>query len=120
MAPSCAIASVRIVGGSTAAPPPECDRYRSFSDTFFTPTMRLSSSSSVTRSTKRNGERCGRICSIAALSRGSVRSIGNANYTRATTLTTVTNSHEQLTTLFALGREVASVLDLEELLHKIP
>ena len=30
------------------------------------------------------------------------------------------NSHEQLTTLFALGREVASVLDLDELLHKIP
>src|SRR3954469_23571221 len=27
---------------------------------------------------------------------------------------------EQLTTLFALGREVASVLDLEELLRKIP
>src|SRR5262249_14006082 len=27
---------------------------------------------------------------------------------------------EQLTTLFALGREVASVLDLDELLHKIP
>jgi phosphoserine phosphatase RsbU/P len=30
------------------------------------------------------------------------------------------NSNEQLTTLFALGREVASVLDLDELLHKIP
>jgi phosphoserine phosphatase RsbU/P len=30
------------------------------------------------------------------------------------------NSTEQLTTLFALGREVTSVLDLEELLHKIP
>src|SRR5258705_5361566 len=27
---------------------------------------------------------------------------------------------EQLTTLFALGREVTSVLDLNELLHKIP
>ncbi|HZR25059.1 MAG TPA: GAF domain-containing protein [Vicinamibacterales bacterium] len=30
------------------------------------------------------------------------------------------NSSEQLTTLFALGREVTSVLDLEELLAKIP
>jgi phosphoserine phosphatase RsbU/P len=30
------------------------------------------------------------------------------------------NTLEQLTTLFALGREVASVLDLEELLRKIP
>jgi len=30
------------------------------------------------------------------------------------------NTNEQLTTLFALGREVASVLDLDELLHKIP
>jgi len=30
------------------------------------------------------------------------------------------NTTEQLTTLFALGREVASVLDLEELLQKIP
>src|SRR5262245_61631725 len=35
-------------------------------------------------------------------------------------MTTPTNSAEQLTTLFALGREVTSVLDLEELLHKIP
>jgi len=30
------------------------------------------------------------------------------------------NTNEQLTTLFALGREVASVLDLDELLQKIP
>ena len=30
------------------------------------------------------------------------------------------NTNDQLTTLFALGREVASVLDLDELLHKIP
>src|SRR5437870_5188571 len=30
------------------------------------------------------------------------------------------NTNEQLTTLFALGREVASVLDLQELLQKIP
>jgi sigma-B regulation protein RsbU (phosphoserine phosphatase) len=30
------------------------------------------------------------------------------------------NTTDQLTTLFALGREVASVLDLHELLHKIP
>src|SRR5206468_1273898 len=30
------------------------------------------------------------------------------------------NTNDQLTTLFALGREVASVLDLDELLQKIP
>jgi phosphoserine phosphatase RsbU/P len=35
-------------------------------------------------------------------------------------MTTHANTFEQLTTLFALGREVASVLDLEELLQKIP
>src|SRR5947207_3996618 len=35
-------------------------------------------------------------------------------------MTTPTGSNEQLTTLFALGREVASVLDLDELLQKIP
>src|SRR5262245_33762874 len=35
-------------------------------------------------------------------------------------MTTPTNSAEQLTTLFALGREVTSVLDLDELLRKIP
>jgi phosphoserine phosphatase RsbU/P len=33
---------------------------------------------------------------------------------------TAANISEQLTTLFALGREVASVLDLDELLQKIP
>jgi len=33
---------------------------------------------------------------------------------------TSSSTNEQLTTLFALGREVASVLDLDELLHKIP
>jgi phosphoserine phosphatase RsbU/P len=37
-----------------------------------------------------------------------------------TVSTTSPNTHEQLTTLFALGREVASVLDLDELLQKIP
>src|SRR5438552_6129813 len=30
------------------------------------------------------------------------------------------DSYEQLTTLFALGREVASVVNLDELLQKIP
>src|ERR1044071_5750160 len=35
-------------------------------------------------------------------------------------MTTPSSSNEQLTTLFALGREVAAVLDLDELLHKIP
>jgi phosphoserine phosphatase RsbU/P len=33
---------------------------------------------------------------------------------------TAPNTTEQLTTLFALGREVAAVLNLDELLHKIP
>src|SRR5438045_3214304 len=35
-------------------------------------------------------------------------------------MATPSGTNEQLTTLFALGREVASVLDLDELLHKIP
>src|SRR5215813_3236404 len=35
-------------------------------------------------------------------------------------MTTPSSSNEQLTTLFALGREVASVLDLDELLAKVP
>src|SRR6185503_11680819 len=35
-------------------------------------------------------------------------------------MTSHANTFDQLTTLFALGREVASVLDLDELLHKIP
>jgi len=35
-------------------------------------------------------------------------------------MTSPANSTEQLTTLFALGREIASVLDLDDLLHKIP
>src|SRR5947209_19585769 len=35
-------------------------------------------------------------------------------------MTTPSGTNEQLTTLFALGREVASVLDLDELLQKIP
>jgi phosphoserine phosphatase RsbU/P len=35
-------------------------------------------------------------------------------------MTSPANSTEQLTTLFALGREVASVLDIDDLLHKIP
>src|SRR2546430_58612 len=38
----------------------------------------------------------------------------------AESTTTPANSTEALTTLFALGREVTSVLDLSELLHKIP
>ncbi|MBI3401312.1 MAG: GAF domain-containing protein [Acidobacteria bacterium] len=32
----------------------------------------------------------------------------------------IATTQDQLTTLFALGREIASVLDLDELLHKIP
>ena len=38
----------------------------------------------------------------------------------STTSNSNASTNEQLTTLFALGREVASVLDLDELLHKIP
>ena len=56
MAPTCATASVRIVGGSTGgSSSPECARYRSFNVTFLMPTMRLSGSNSVMRSTSRNG-----------------------------------------------------------------
>lgn len=40
--------------------------------------------------------------------------------TNATGASTAPTTNEQLTTLFALGREVASVLDLDELLEKIP
>jgi hypothetical protein len=35
-------------------------------------------------------------------------------------MSSTTNTNDHLSTLFALGREVASVLDLDELLHKIP
>jgi sigma-B regulation protein RsbU (phosphoserine phosphatase) len=35
-------------------------------------------------------------------------------------MSSTVNSTDQLTTLFALGREIASVLDLDELLQKIP
>src|SRR5262245_2090875 len=75
IAPTCATASVRIVGGSTGDPSLECDRYRSLRDTFLMPTIRLSTSYSVIRSTRRNGYRCGRIRSIVAWSKGSVKSI---------------------------------------------
>ena len=66
IAPTWAIASVRIVAGSTGSSPGPCHKYRSFSDTFLTPTIRLSGSHSVTRSTSRNGYRWGRMRSIAA------------------------------------------------------
>src|SRR5689334_11970500 len=142
IAPTCATASVRIVGGITASPSAVRDRYHSFNDTFLIPTIRLSGSSSMMRSTSRNGKRCGRIRSMALLSRGSVRSItenrlyfahaeqpgaaaGFEADDRPVTDATQTSAAsarttEQLTTLFALGREVASVLDLDELLQKIP
>src|SRR5215467_13831681 len=60
--------------------------------------------------------------SMAAWSSGRVRSIAtnDYNFKTASSMTSPANSTEQLTTLFALGREVASVLDLDELLHKIP
>src|SRR5581483_5587993 len=115
-----------MAGGSTA-PWGECDKYRSFRDTFLMPTMRLSTSSSMIRSTRRNGYRCGRMRSIAPWSSGSVRSMRTKNYIVGAAdrpinpfMTTTSNTTEQLTALFALGREVASVLDLDELLQKIP
>src|SRR2546427_8354713 len=40
--------------------------------------------------------------------------------TESTTSSTSTNTTEALTTLFALGREVTAVLDLHDLLAKIP
>src|SRR3954468_6768907 len=75
IAPTCATASVSIVGGTTASPFGVRERYHSSSVTFLIPTIRLSGSSSMMRSTSRNGNRWGRIRSIAALSSGSVRSI---------------------------------------------
>ena len=45
----------RIVGGSTRRPEGAGDRYGSLAEMFLMPTMRLSSSSSVMRSTSRNG-----------------------------------------------------------------
>src|SRR5262249_45847987 len=75
IAPTWATASVRIVGGITAAPLRDRERYHSSIATFLMPTIRLSGSSSMMRSTRRNGKRWGRIRSIAALSSGSVRSI---------------------------------------------
>src|SRR3954454_8776181 len=75
IAPTCATASVSIVGGTTASPFGDRERYHSSSVTFLIPTIRLSGSSSMMRSTSRNGNRWGRIRSIAALSSGSVRSI---------------------------------------------
>src|SRR5262245_11373147 len=46
---------------------------------------------------------------------------GSSDPPPAVYVSSTTNStNEQLTTLFALGREVASVLDLDELLQKIP
>ena len=71
MAPTWAIASVRMVGGNTGSSPGRRARNRSLSDTFLIPMIRLSDSNSVIRSTSRNGFRCGRICSMAALSSGS-------------------------------------------------
>src|SRR5436309_14235466 len=61
---------------------------------------------------------------MAAWSSGSVRSIGTTDYTLSVPMpestTSTATTTEALTTLFALGREVTSVLDLSELLHKIP
>src|SRR5262245_13119135 len=60
--------------------------------------------------------------SIACWSSGSVRSMGNTNYNVGIlhVSSPTPNTNEQLTTLFAFGREVTSVLDLDELLQKIP
>ena len=66
IAPTCATASVKIVGGSAGRSPGVRDKYRSLSEMFLMPTMRLSGSNSVTRSTNRNGYRCGKMRPIAA------------------------------------------------------
>src|SRR5436309_8644288 len=61
---------------------------------------------------------------MAAWSSGSVRSIGTTDYTLSVPMpestTSTATTTDALTTLFALGREVTSVLDLNELLRKIP
>ena len=54
-----------MVGGNDGRPLAGLDRYGSFIDTFLMPTIRLSGSNSVIRSTSRNGYRCGRMRSIA-------------------------------------------------------
>src|SRR5882672_5252146 len=144
IAPTCATASVRIDGGSTGRPFDRCQRYRSLSDTFLMPTIRLSTSSSMIRSTSRNGYRCGRIRSIAALSSGSVRSMGknrlyfadaahtnshrraggvprgSVNEPAAQASAPASNFRDLVVTLFELGREITSVLNVDELLPKIP
>ena len=66
IAPTCAIASVRIVGGITGRPPAPYDRYFSLNETFLMPTIRLSTSNSVIRSTSKKGYRWGRMRSMAA------------------------------------------------------
>ncbi len=65
---------------------------------------------------------------IAEYSSGSVRSIWEKDYTQClpvsdapvTTTALPPNIRELVVTLFELGREVTSVLDLDELLQKIP
>src|SRR6266571_2653033 len=47
--------------------------------TFFSATMRLSGSTSITRSTRRNGCRCGRIRMISAM-RSSMKQIRNSQF----------------------------------------
>src|SRR6267378_5277434 len=92
------------------------------------PTIRLSTSNSVIRSTNRNGYRCSRIRSMAAWSSGSVRSMGSSDYTLSVLVTEPAiptpvappEIRELVVTLFELGREITSVLNVDELLHKIP
>ena len=61
MAPTCATASVRIVGGRVGVCPGSTASTSSLRETFLSPTIRLSGSNSVIRSTSRNGYRCGRL-----------------------------------------------------------
>jgi len=75
MAPTCPTASVRMVGGREGRCPGVVVRKYSSAAMFLMPTIRRSGSISTMRSTSRKGKRCGRIRSIAAVSRGRERSI---------------------------------------------
>ena len=136
-------------GSSAAAPAARrrnVPRYRSFSETFLMPTMRLSGSNSVMRSTSRNGiavrqdaldrrvvERQRQVHGVIA---SIIRGPRMIRHSRAAGSSPLSESRlhirrppagrraipkpserEILTTLFDLGRQVTSVLDFDELLR---
>src|SRR5678815_1405412 len=75
IAPACAIASMVTAPGMTGAPGKCPSKKGSLIETFFKATSRRSPSTSITRSTRRNGYRCGRILRISAM-RSSIQDYG--------------------------------------------